>query len=167
MGRIGRTNGQAAVEVLSYAAFFLLVFVTSVAVFLQLQEQELSRAENAYAQQVAYQFADYIETAFISGPGFSEKVTMPSDIHGKPYTITISRALGGAGGQETGFVYVDWRGPVHESSFSAPTITADYQPVIYSGFIYTNSIGSIVINASKGWLVMIENRNGTVWFSRG
>lgn len=167
MGKHAYCKGQAAVEVLSYAAFFMLVFVVSVAIFLQLEEQELSRAENAFAQQVAYQFADYIETAFIAGPGFSENVTMPDSIHGRPYTITVSlpAGLGGAGSQETGFVYIDWRGPVRTYSFSAPSVTADYLFMETPGFIYNNSRGAIVINASRGLPVTIENRGGAIRFS--
>jgi hypothetical protein len=144
-----------------------MVFLVSVAVFLSMQEQQLQRAENAYAQEIAYQFADYIETAFIAGPGFSQEVSMPADIHGKPYVITVSRALTGAGSTETGFVYLDWRGPVRESSFSAPTITASYGYSESSGFIYSNSAGGIVINASLGLPVKIENTGGSIRFSRG
>lgn len=159
-------RGQAAIEVLSYAAFFMLVFVVGAAIFLQLEEQELSRAENAFAQQVAYQFADYIETAFIAGPGFSGNVTVPASIHGRPYTISVSRpsGIGGAGSQETGFVYIDWRGPVRASSFSAPSVTADYQFAETFGFIYNNSRGAVVINASKGLPITIENVGGAIRF---
>ena len=49
---------------LAYAAFFFAVFVTAVIVFLQVQTQELTRAENAYAQEIAYGFADSVHTAF-------------------------------------------------------------------------------------------------------
>ena len=48
-------SGQAAVELLAYAAFFLLIFVSSVAVFSQQQAQGLVRAESAYAQQTLLQ----------------------------------------------------------------------------------------------------------------
>lgn len=166
MKNMAGCKGQAAIEVLSYAAFFLLVFVSSVAVFLQLQEQELSRAENAFAQQVAYQAADYIETAFIAGPGFAMNVSFPDSILGRPYTITISRpaGLGGAGAVETGFVYIDWRGPVRTSSLSAPTVTADYSFTGSAGFIYNNSRDAILINASRGLPVTIENIGGTIKF---
>ncbi|HIH19609.1 TPA: hypothetical protein HA225_06605 [Candidatus Micrarchaeota archaeon] len=160
-------RGQAAVEVLAYAAFFLLVFVTSVAIFLQLQEQELSRAENAFAQEVAYGFADHIETAFVAGKGFSQTVTLPSNIHGKPYIITVSKAER-ADLKETGFVYVDWQGPSRINSFSAPTITSSYDLLVDpSGFISNPNANSILINASKGLRVKIENTGSSIKFSKG
>ena len=88
-----KNRAQAAVELLAYAAFFLLAFVSVVAVFFQLQSQELSRAQHAYAQEISYSLADSIRTALVAGPGFWEEVDMAPNILGKPYNITISRNI--------------------------------------------------------------------------
>jgi len=166
---MGATNqkAQAAIEVLAYAAFFLLVFLIGWAVFMQLQQQELLRAEHSYAQEIAYEFADHIRTAFMAGPGFWENFTLPSSIHGKPYKVRISRG-GAANAQETGFVYVEWMGTARNASFSAPTITAAYDATAYSGFI--NVSGNFITISPSGYPGLplnISNENGRIRLKRG
>ncbi|GEM_PF-916579 len=156
-------RAQAAVEVLAYASFFLLVFVAVVAVFFQMQSQELSRAEHAYAQEIAYEFSDHIHTTFVAGPGFYQVITVPPDLLGKPYNISISRKLPSAIGTtafvETGFVYVDWQGPTGLSTFSSPAITSSYEAAEdYQKFITINlETGFIVMDTSKGSTINMSN----------
>ena len=159
-------KAQAAVEMLSYASFFLFVFVVAVAVFFQIQTQELSRAETAYAQEVAYGFANQIRTAYIAGNGFEERVTIPKDILNKPYTLSISRNQNPTG-TETGFVYVEWQGPNGPRSFSASTITSNYNAAISPGFIFYSSPYMITINASRNLPINISNNNGGIIFRQG
>lgn len=150
---------------LSYSAFFLLAFLGMMVVFFQMQSQELARAENAYAQEVAWGFSDQIRTALVAGPGFAQTVQIPPSILGKPYTITVSRKISFGGGttppeRETGFVYIDWQGPSRPAVFSAPTATTSYD-VQTSGCISNPSLEFIRISSSCGQIRM-ENRNGTI-----
>ncbi len=155
-------RGQAAIELLAYASFFLLVFVAVVAVFFQMQSQELSRAESSFAQEVAYQFADDINTAHIAGTGFWQKVELPPNILGKNYSLTVSRRLGVLD-EETGFVYVDWQGVSGRNvSLSAPTITGAYDYVRGEG-VGNDSRDFILITAKS---VNISNLNGTIWIKK-
>jgi hypothetical protein len=152
-----RARAQAAVEVLSYAAFFLLIFVATVAVFFQQQSQGLTRAENAYAQEIASGFADHIQTAFVAGPGFSQTFAIPKTLLGKPYKISLSAAPSPSS-RETGFVYIDWQGPSGSASFSSPTITTAYSATAFGGFITINSTTSkIVIDSQPGTLLCMQN----------
>ena len=108
-GGKGSSKGQAAIEALSYGAFFMLVFVGAVAVFMNMQSQDLSRAEYSYAQQIADGFSDQIYVTSLAGTGFSQTVSVPNDLLGKSYNVTISRPPLGSGNQasvETGFVRV-------------------------------------------------------------
>jgi len=147
-------SGQAAVEVLAYASFFLLVFAAIAAVFLQLQSQELSRAESAYAQQIAYGLADNVHTAFIAGPGFSQEVALPLKLLGKDYSIRVSSSTlplsqpvqSGVG--ETGFVYVDWQGTADTQTFSVPSVTSAFRATESRPFISIDG-NFIEIDASK------------------
>jgi hypothetical protein len=158
-------SGQAAIEVMSYAGFFLLVFVVTVAVFLQLQNQELARAENAFAQEVAYQFADQIKTASIAGSGFWQNVSLAPTINGKPYKIYVSRG-GQPGVTETGLVYVEWAAPSGNQTFSAPTITSSYS-ALTDGSMITTDADYIIIDPSMGSAVKMENVGGRIIFSKG
>lgn len=148
--RVAGAAGQAAVEVLAYASFFLLVFVAVTAIFLQMQSNELSRAESAYAQEIAYGFADNVHTAFIAGPGFSQEITLPVRLLGKPYQIKISSSADlpqGAPITETGFIYVEWQGAAGQQSFTAPAATPAFRAADSSPFIATEG-NFIEINAS-------------------
>lgn len=148
-------NGQAAVEVFSYAAFFLLVFVASAAVFLQQQSQGLTRAENAYAQEVADGFSDRINTAFVAGPGFSQQFSVPPNILGRPYQIQVSSGPSPAS-TETGFVYVVWQGSSGEASLSSPTITTDYK----SNGLVNATTGRITIDGGQSICMQNINESG-------
>lgn len=153
---------------LAYAAFFFAVFVAAVAVFLQVQGQELTRAENAYAQEIAYGFADSIHTAFVAGPGFVESVGMPRDILGKRYLLFVSMSAD-ASAQETGLVYVNWESSGKNASFSAPTETASYAYAGGADGMVTVQPGSnyIVIDPSKGSVLNISNVDGTIKIEKG
>ena len=152
---------------LAYAAFFFAVFVAAVAVFIQVQNQELSRSENAYAQEVAYGFADNIHTAFVAGPGFVESVSLPKDILGKRYLLFVSRSPD-ASAQETGLIYVSWESAGNNASFSAPTVTASYKYTGGSDMV-TSPTGSnyIIIDPSKGSLLNISNEGGGIMIKMG
>ena len=170
----GKYNGanrafraQAAIELMSYAAFFLLILVATIAIFFQTQAQETTRAENAYAQEVAYGFADHIRTAFIAGSGFSENFTIQPNILGKPYRILVSHS-GSPALKETGLVYVEWQGPGGSASLSAPSVTAAYQSINYGSFITQPPPGNfIVIDSEYGQSILMSNSNGRITISKG
>lgn len=149
-------RAQAAVEVLAYASFFLLVFVATVAVFFQQQSQGITRAENAYAQEIAYGFADRINTAFVAGPGFSQEFYIPQNLLGKQYKIALSFDPNPAT-QETGFVYVEWKGASGEASFSAPSITTAYEPHTSGDFITIRNSNMIIIDSAYGQKLSMKN----------
>jgi len=153
---------------LAYAAFFFAVFVAAAAVFLQVQSQEFVRAENAYAQEVAYGFADSIHTAFVAGPGFSETIRLTPDILGKRYWIFVSMSPD-ASAQETGMVYVDWESTDKNSSFSAPTITANYLHTEDANGMVTFPAGGnfIVIDPAKGSYLNISNQGEEIMLQKG
>ena len=157
--RAAGVSGQAAVELLAYAAFFLLIFVSSVAVFSQQQSQGLTRAESAYAQQIALSFADSIQTAFVAGPGFSQQVSIPHDLLGKPYKLVLSKGLSPAS-TETGFVYVEWNGIRGNTSFSAPAITSAYSVTESGSFIVLDTpTNQIIIDPNQGQQLCMRNTN--------
>lgn len=157
-------------EVLTYAAFFFLVFVSAVAVFLSVQNQELSRAQNAYAQEIAYGLADSIHTAFVAGPGFVQTVSLPRNILGKPYSISISRSPD-ASSIATGFVYIEWQSGGKSASFSAPTVTANYQPVLGGHgivkLVTKDRSEFIVIDAMQNLPINISNQGGAIVIGEG
>ena len=136
-------------------SFMKLIFVASMAVFFQQQAQGLTRAESAYAQQIADSFADSIQTAFVAGPGFSQLVSIPRDLLGKPYKLELSGGPAPSS-TETGFVYVEWQGADGNASFSAPTITTSYSALTDADFV-TEDSGRITLNPSVCQTVNMTN----------
>ena len=155
-------RAQAAVELLTYSAFFLFVFVVGVSAFFFIQSQETMRAENAYAQQLAYGFADNIQTAIIAGPGFEETVYIPDKLLGRDYVIAVSRGQD-ASAQQTGFVYINWGN--NSGGMSAPTMTADYAYVSPQDGSIWHEESLIFIKSSIGRL-NISNVEGQIRFSK-
>ncbi|MCX8198025.1 MAG: hypothetical protein N3F07_02410 [Candidatus Micrarchaeota archaeon] len=154
--------GQAAVEVISYSVLFLLMLLLSIAIFFYLQSQEIAKAENAYAQQIAYQLSDQINVAFVAGDGFWHTVRIPPDLLGKNYQFMVSRAYGQQAQNETGFVYVNWNSG--KSSVSAPAITASFGiSSLGSGIGYSGDF--IEINSTVSCL-NISNQAGNITFGR-
>lgn len=164
----GSLRGQAAVEAMAYGAFFMLVFVGAAGLFLQMQSQELTRAEHSYAQQIAYGFADSIYIASLAGNGYVQTVKVPADLLGRNFNIIISRPSLHPGSQtyeETGIVYVEWMASNGRlSSVSAPTITTSYNYWYEHGKIENNTRDFIVVMSGIGQLNM-TNRNGTIWMA--
>jgi hypothetical protein len=160
--------GQAAVEVLSYAAFFLLVFIGSVAVFLQMQNQDIVRAEYSYAQQIANRIADQVHVAVVAGNGFVQAVSIPNSLLGKEYNITISRPnLASPAAVETGFVYIEWVASNGRlASVSAPTITSSYDVVTWAPKITLNATTNSIIVRSDVGRINMTNINGTIKISK-
>lgn len=150
-------KAQSAIEVISYAAFFLLIFIATMGVLLQQQNQGLIRAENAFAQELAFSIADSIHTAFVAGPGFSQIVKLPNDVLGTPYNISISFSSSPSS-IETGFVYVELIGSPRRASFSAPTITTSYFALSSGNFIKVDSASErIIISPQYGDAICIQN----------
>jgi hypothetical protein len=147
------------VELLAYAAFFLFILVSAVGVFLFLQSQETSRAQNAYAQEIAYGFSDSIGVAFTAGPGFYQKVALPPSLLGSNYALAVSKNPNAASFR-TGLVYVYWNSSGKPSSFSAPTATASYIFQSVPGQIWGDG-ELIFISPSAGNLNM-SNSNGSI-----
>lgn len=153
-------KAQASVELISYAAFFFLIFVAAVAIFFQLEAQEMTRAQNANAQQIATGFADEIHSAYVAGPGYWEIVTVPTSTLNQPYNLSITYATSAVPSsmESTGFVYLEWQGQSGPMSYSAPTVTNAFisnQWQVYSGRI------TIQVNSTTP-SVNISNQNGTI-----
>ncbi|MDE1798042.1 MAG: hypothetical protein KGH63_01390 [Candidatus Micrarchaeota archaeon] len=81
----GSSRGQAAVEVLVYVGFFLLVFVV-VSLFFVLQVgQDISQRQYRLAQSTAGQVSDDLQLALQAGPGFNASFILPPRINGFTY----------------------------------------------------------------------------------
>lgn len=160
------TKGQAAVEVLAYASFFLLVFVMVSAVFMSAQAQELTHAENAYAQEIAYGFSDNVRTSFIAGPGFSQTISLPPNLLGKPYTLRISSTQFSPDAEirESGFVFVEWQGQANPQSFAAPLVANYFDAIPATGVIEKDQQGTPVttfITIHSGSKIKLSNVRDT------
>lgn len=121
MHRNRNFRGQAATEFLTFASFFLLLFLVLTAVFYNQQSVEISQKQSLLARELASQYADSANFALRAGNSFRGTFNFPTEILGRPYTVTFSNGT-------SGFAYVSWESPGGaESTYSARLSTGAIQ----------------------------------------
>jgi|GEM_PF-4128843 len=134
-------RGQAAVELLSYWAFFFLAFVVLLAYLTGVSQSQLASSQYGLAAQYANELAGYYDFAFRAGDGFRGIFPLHKEILGREYNATF---------YSSGNLYVEWSAPSGQTQ-------AIVQPLI-SGAI-GRSAGVLVSNVS------IDTGVGSVRFS--
>ncbi|VVB58805.1 Uncharacterised protein [Candidatus Anstonella stagnisolia] len=134
-------RGQAAVELLSYWAFFFLAFVVLLAYLTGVSQSQLASSQYELAAQYANELGGYYDFAFRAGDGFSGTFPLHRDILGREYSAVF---------YSSGNLYVQWSAPGGQAQ-------AIVQPVI-SGAI-GRSAGVLANNVS------IDTGAGNVRFS--
>jgi hypothetical protein len=105
-------RGQAAVEMMAYAGFFLLLFITFGYLFISQQATDLQARQYAAAKAIGAGAASNADLAFLAGDGFYGRFPLQTDILGQPYNLSFS---------SSGYVYVLWRGLSGDVTFLYPT----------------------------------------------
>ena len=85
-----RVRGQAAIEVLVYMGFFMLVFVSLSVMFLSQIGQDVVQREYRLSQSISAQIADDVDTAQLAGPGFNATFPVPRQISRRNYMLNFS-----------------------------------------------------------------------------
>ena len=144
-------GGQAAFEFLSYFALFLLVFVLALAYLSNEELREIRQREDFLAKEVAFQIASEINFAAKAGDGYSRNAPIPKRAATIDYNASIKQ----------GFIYLNWSRGGNNRLVLAPIATSS----ITTTMLVTEPDGSIVINASKGY-VFINNTNGMIYVNQ-
>ncbi len=159
------SRAQAAVEILTYMSFFLLVFVIISLSIISQVGQDISQREFSLSRSIAAQVADFVQLAMLAGPGFDATFQIPTKINGKPYSLNLTD-----GGSI--YVYLDPGAlPVRQFYFPSAmrNVSQGCSDIACPGngyFSYVDSQGAlhhaVGINASKGWIriQIIEDKNG-------
>ncbi len=87
---LSTVRGQAAIEVLVYMGFFMLIFVSMSVMFLTQINQDVVQREYQLSQSIAGQIADDVMTAQLAGPGFNATFPVPGKISGRNYMLNFS-----------------------------------------------------------------------------
>ena len=85
-------RAQAAVEVLVYLGFFLLVFVSLSMMFMLQINQDIVQREYMLSRQLAAQVAGEVDMAIEAGPGFNATFPVPAQVAGQPYALVFTDA---------------------------------------------------------------------------
>ncbi|MCL6088692.1 MAG: hypothetical protein M1530_00825 [Candidatus Marsarchaeota archaeon] len=85
-------RAQAAVEVLVYLGFFLLVFVSLSLMFMLQINQDIVQREYMLSRQLAAQVAVEVDMALEAGPGFNATFPVPAQVAGQPYALVFTDA---------------------------------------------------------------------------
>lgn len=162
-----RKIGQAAVEVISYAIFFLLTLLFSLYAFYQLQFQEISKAQDSYTQEFSYKIAENINFVFSSGNNSWYSFPLPPNVLGKDYYLLVSFARPGFAGQkETGFVYVNLKDDKNTSK-SAILITSAINFISSQDIGLVSSTSNLIRINSSIRCLNVSNNGGILYLSKG
>jgi hypothetical protein len=85
-------RAQAAVEVLVYLGFFLLVFVSLSMMFMLQINQDIVQREYMLSREIAAQVAVEVDMALEAGPGFNATFPVPAQVAGQPYALVFTDA---------------------------------------------------------------------------
>ena len=86
------SHGQAAVEVLIYMGFFMMIFVSFTVILLVQVNQDVARRQQQVSQSVADQVGQDVDLAILAGPGFNATFPIPDHIAGQPYELYFNDA---------------------------------------------------------------------------
>lgn len=134
---VTRGKAQSSLEFLVMVTFLLMIFAlfygSLVSRNSQLAEDRRAMQALLAAEDAAYE----INTAIIEGHGYAKNFTLPADLYGENYSITV----------EPGLVFVDWA----QNSRFASVMLADSSCALHPG---TNSIenveGAVLCNEVVG-----------------
>ena len=91
-------RAQAAVEVLIYLGFFMLVFTSLTVMFLSQVNQDVVLRQQQVSQSLAEQVSSDVEMAVLAGPGFNATYPLPERIGGQTYELLFN---------DDGYMYVN------------------------------------------------------------
>ncbi len=152
---LSSSRGQAAIEIMVYVGFFLMVFVVINLFFILQVSQDISQRQYTLSQSSAAQVAEDLQMALSAGPGFSYNFSIPTSISGRSYSVNITNSSsiyvqveGGPGGAPSRIYF-----PLGLRSIklgSCPDCIGNGQWT-YST-VSGQPVREIGINASKGWM---------------
>ncbi len=126
-------KSQASMELLAFFSISLLIFsITYTVVFDKIQDAYDSKSR-AEAVHIGEKVAENINAAVSEGSGYSRNITLPDNIFGAPYNISV----------DSNTVFVKWRGKNAAARTMARNITGNFS----SGNNYlSNREGIIFVN---------------------
>ena len=142
-------RGQAALELIVFFGFMILVFTVFLILFLPRTAQDVKQQKWLLGIETARLFAGEINLAVAAGDGYARNFTFPTTIaESIPYAITI----------RSGFVELDMStGSSEVFSYSAPTLTQNVTGL--------GAGGVNIVDVSQGF-VFIRNIGGAVYLSQ-
>ncbi len=84
-----RRKGQAGIEFLILISFLLFIFSTYYISLLKKDQEYFTNTVAYDGEALASTISMVLDTTFVEGNGFSINITLPTDIEGLKYTVTI------------------------------------------------------------------------------
>ncbi|RLG20184.1 hypothetical protein DRN67_00570 [Candidatus Micrarchaeota archaeon] len=109
-------KGQAALEFLLLAAFFLFIFLLLTGYFASLQRSQIVDREYLLASEVTSRIAYEVHAALLAGPGYEKSFVLPSTLGTSEYELRITNYDEFA----TAYAEVRWTKGGTEYEYSSP-----------------------------------------------
>lgn len=135
MQSISRTNrkSQSSIELLLFFSIALLIFSATYSAVSEKTKGAYDSKARSEAIEISEKIAAEINTAASEGGGYTKNITLPKDIFGANYTVSI----------DAGNVFVAWRG----KNVASRTIIENITGLFVSGNNQIKNMGgAIVVN---------------------
>ncbi len=146
-----KKKGQASVEFLVYASFFMVLFVVATAHFIDQYQQDVVKREGELAKEFGAGFADEINMMVAVGDSFEANFTFEKNLLGSPYDVTFS---------DDGFVIVNWSRGALESTYAYPLSTQNITAGNGVDEIEVEGVNYIQLDESKGKYMLVNEGGG-------
>lgn len=114
------SKGQASIEFLAYVSLSMLMLAVFYGVIAQKQSLTINSKIDQEAKRVGEKFSFEVEMALVQGEGYSRVFSVPTQISGYNYTITL----------EDGYALVEWANKSRslDSRYPGESIEVDVSP---------------------------------------
>ncbi|VVB59959.1 Uncharacterised protein [uncultured archaeon] len=122
-------KSQTSIELLAFFSVAVLIFSITYTIIFEKTQEAYDSKSGSEAARIGGTIASEIDTAVSEGDGYSKNITLPGDIFGAKYNVSM----------EPGYVFVRWR----EKNAVLPTI-ANVTGNFTSGNNYIKNKGGVI-----------------------
>ena len=126
-------KAQASMELLAFFSMALLIFSIAYMFVFEKTQNAYDLKARADALDIGNHVSSEIDTALAEGDGYSKTISLPSNILGVLYTVSVDR----------NYVFVSWRGKNAASRTTADSVIGNF---IFGNNKISNRGGVIFVN---------------------
>lgn len=131
------SKGQSSIEFLAYVSLSMLMLAVFYGVVAQKQALTINSKVDQEAKRVGEKFAFEVEMALVQGEGYSRIFSVPTQISGYNYTITL----------QEGFAIVEWNNRTRTVDSRYPGAEIKVSPSSGNNVFKVKNNGTVVVES--------------------